>query len=58
MKKLVFVLIVFVSLKVKSQELFVFTEPASNMPAKSLGIRDMNAFMFEKGGRLNYNTVD
>jgi hypothetical protein len=57
MKKLFLVLIVFVSLKVKAQELFVFTEPASNMPAKSFGVRDMNAFMFEKGGRLNYHNM-
>ena len=41
----------------QSQELFVFTEPASNMAAKSLGIRDMNAFMFEKDGRLNYHNM-
>ena len=46
MKKLFFVLVVFVSLDASAQELFVFTEPASNMPAKSLGVRDMNAFMF------------
>ncbi len=40
-----------------SQELFVFTEPASNMPAKSFGIRDMNAFMYEKDGKLNYHNM-
>ncbi|MBC7903084.1 MAG: hypothetical protein H7Y27_06660 [Gemmatimonadaceae bacterium] len=57
MKKLFFILMVFVSLKVRAQELFVFTEPASNMPAKSLGIRDMNAFMFEKDGKLNYHNM-
>jgi hypothetical protein len=32
----------------KSQELFVFTEPASNMPAKSIGIRASNWFMYNK----------
>ena len=31
------------------------TEPASNMPAKSFGIRNMNAFMFEADGKLNYH---
>lgn len=40
-----------------SQELFVFTEPASNMPSKSLGFRDMNGFMFEKDGKLNYHNM-
>ena len=57
MKRLFFVLVVFVSLDASAQELFVFTEPASNMPAKSLGVRDMNAFMFEKDGKLNYHNM-
>jgi hypothetical protein len=57
MKKLFFVLTLFISLGASAQELFVFTEPASNMPAKSLGIRDMNAFMFEKDGKLNYHNM-
>jgi len=57
MKKLFVVFAFFISLSVSAQELFVFTEPASNMPGKSLGIRDMNAFMFEKDGRLNYHNM-
>ncbi len=35
----------------KSQELFVFTEPASNMPAKSIGIRAGNWIMPASAGR-------
>jgi hypothetical protein len=57
MRKLIVVLGFFVSLGVSAQELFVFTEPASNMPAKSLGVRDMNAFMFENNGRINYHNM-
>ena len=57
MKKLFIALASFVSLEVSAQELFVFTEPASNMPGRSLGIRDMNAFMFEKDGKLNYHNM-
>lgn len=57
MKNWFFAFSFFISLNVSAQELFVFTEPASNMPAKSLGIRDMNAFMFEKDGRLNYHNM-
>lgn len=34
---------------VYSQELFVFTEPASNMPAKSVGIRMSNWLMPDQG---------
>lgn len=57
MKKLFFAAFVFITSGAFSQELFVFTEPASNMPAKSLGFRDMNAFMFEKDGKLNYHNM-
>lgn len=39
--KILTVLVLFAS-TVKSQELYVFTEPASNMPAKSIGIRLTN----------------
>ncbi|TDQ09596.1 hypothetical protein [Pedobacter metabolipauper] len=33
----------------KSQELYIFTEPASNMPAKSIGVRLTNEGMFSSG---------
>lgn len=41
--------LLFVSGAAKSQELFVFSEPASNMPAKSLGIRLTNEGMSQSG---------
>jgi hypothetical protein len=41
-----------------AQELFVLTEPASNMAAKSLGIRAMNSFMNElDGSGINYHLM-
>jgi hypothetical protein len=40
-----------------AQELFVFTEPASNMPAKSFGIRTMNSFMQEANKSINYHNM-
>jgi len=43
-----------------SQELFVYSEPASNMPAHSMGIRVSNWFMNETGagtGRINFHTI-
>ena len=52
--------LLFISLSyyARSQELFVFTEPASNMPAKSLGIRASNWLMYNKsGGMLNYQLI-
>lgn len=49
------IMIVFSSFAVKAQELFVFSEPASNMPAKSLGIRASNWLMYNKSSSsLNY----
>ena len=43
---------------VRAQELFVYTEPASNMPAHSLGLRLNNWFMREtKTGELNYHLI-
>jgi hypothetical protein len=57
MNKLLLFAFLFTYSNTFSQELFVFTEPASNMPAKALGIRDMNGFMFEKDGKLNYHNM-
>jgi hypothetical protein len=52
----VFILISF-SVHSNAQELFVMTEPASNMPAGSIGVRTMNSFMYEKDGTLNYHIM-
>ena len=57
MKYLIGLFLVSLCLQSTAQELFVMTEPASNMPANSIGIRDMNAFMFEKNGKLNYHNM-
>jgi hypothetical protein len=44
--------------RASGQELFVFSEPASNMPAKSLGIRASNWLMYDKtSGFLNYQLL-
>ena len=57
MNKILLFISFFIYSNTFSQELFVFTEPASNMPAKALGVRDMNGFMFEKDGKLNYHNM-
>ena len=57
MNKILLLAFLFIYSNTFSQELFVFTEPASNMPAKALGFRDMNGFMFEKDGKLNYHNM-
>lgn len=46
MKKIFLILLIF-SFHTKAQELFVFTEPASNMPAGSIGIRISHSLMKE-----------
>ncbi|MHA4807514.1 hypothetical protein ACX0G9_05390 [Flavitalea flava] len=46
------------SRQASGQELFVYTEPASNMPAKSIGIRASNWFMNGPGDpSLNYRFI-
>ena len=53
---LLFILLL-IHFQYKGQELFVMTEPASNMPAGSIGVRAMNSFMFDKGNNLNYHLM-
>ncbi len=45
MKHFIFLLLIFCSFIAKGQELYVFTEPASNMPAKSISVRLTGMFM-------------
>ena len=45
------------SYQINAQELFVMTEPASNMPTGSIGIRDMSHFMFKKTDGYNYHNM-
>lgn len=55
MKKLFFLVLItfFARINASSQELYVFTEPASNMPTKSIGIRITNEGMFNYPGYVN-----
>ncbi len=42
----------------QAQELFVYTEPASNMPSKSLGLRVSNSFMKDiEENKINYHLL-
>lgn len=49
--------VLFVHYQTIAQELFVMTEPASNMPTGSIGFRTMNSFMFDKSNKLNYHLM-
>ena len=40
----------------KAQELYVFTEPASNMAAKSVGLR-LNNYLMREPGKTNYHLL-
>jgi len=57
MHKVLLIVFLFFNLTTFSQELFVFTEPASNMPKNSFGVRNMNGFFLEKDGKLNYHNM-
>lgn len=58
MKKIPIIIFVFSFSKIYAQELFVFTEPASNMAARSIGIRMNNYLMKEKAtNRHNYHLL-
>ena len=58
MKKILFFLFLFARFTLQAQELFVYTEPASNMPKKSLGIRLGNMLMKENGlSKYEYHIV-
>jgi hypothetical protein len=57
MKKL-WIIFLFAGTAVHAQELFVYTEPASNMPLGSLGVRLANMIMNEKNAsRYNYHLI-
>ncbi|MGQ0740001.1 MAG: hypothetical protein ACT4OJ_13175 [Bacteroidota bacterium] len=45
MKKFVFIIITLLSLKMNGQELYVFSEPASNMPAHSISLKLTDHFV-------------
>lgn len=51
MQRLILLLLVFSYQSVTAQELFVFTEPASNMAAKGFGLRLNNYLMDETGSK-------
>jgi hypothetical protein len=53
MQRLILLLIVFSFRSATAQELFVFTEPASNMAAKGFGLRLNNYLMNETGSKRN-----
>jgi hypothetical protein len=57
MKKIVVLFYLALSFEGKAQELFVMTEPASNMPSGSIAVRAMNSFMYENDGKLNYHIM-
>ncbi len=52
------ILLVFFAVQVSAQELYVFTEPASNMAAKSIGLRLNNYFLKEKNfSKTDYHLI-
>ncbi|TDE05266.1 hypothetical protein [Flavobacterium sandaracinum] len=57
MKYLGIVLLTLISHQISAQELFVMTEPASNMPAGSIGIRNTSMLTFRKEVANNFHNM-
>ncbi len=58
MRRIFFFLFLFAAFGTQAQELFLYTEPASNMPKKSLGIRLGNMLMKENGSdKYDYHLI-
>lgn len=58
MKKILLLILFGCSVTVQAQELFVYTEPASNMPSGSLGVRLASMLMDEKkSNRIEYHLI-
>ena len=58
MKQLFFIAMFVYSIGSFAQELFVMTDPASNVPAKSLSINTMNSlFKLDDGSGMNYHVM-
>lgn len=57
MKTIVIFVLCLFSFQMQAQELFVMTEPASNMPTASIGVRDMSHFVFKKTGGYDYHNM-
>ncbi len=57
MRYLIIVVFGLFSFKINAQELFVMTEPASNMPTASIGVRDMSQVVFKKDKGSYYNNM-
>ena len=51
----IFIFLLFASGKMQAQELFAFTEPASNMPSHSVGAR-LSAYLSSEEGSGRYYT--
>lgn len=58
MKKYLFIVALLATFQSYAQELFVYTEPASNMPAKTIGLRvSQNFFKDQYTGVTNYHLL-
>lgn len=58
MRIILLIVISFATIGLQAQELFTWSEPASNMAAKSIGVRANNILMNENGsGKYNYHLL-
>ncbi|KDN56877.1 hypothetical protein [Flavobacterium seoulense] len=57
MRYFVIIILSLFSFQIYAQELFVMTEPASNMPTGAIGIRNMSMYSFVKEGKNNFHNM-
>ena len=56
--RLIIILFLFIVPVAKAQELFTYSEPASNMPSRSIGIRATQLYLQKKSGNGNWYLLE
>ena len=57
MKYSILLVLAFFTIQINAQELFVMTEPASNMPTGAIGVRQASMLTWNKQGETNFHAM-
>ncbi len=57
MKYFILLMLAFFTIQINAQELFVMTEPASNMPTGAIGVRQASMLTWNKQGETNFHAM-
>ena len=53
----ILMVLAFFTIQINAQELFVMTEPASNMPTGAIGVRQASMLTWNKQGETNFHAM-